>query len=299
MLERLVGEDLEIDVRSVAGLGAVHADPTQVEQVIMNLVVNARDAMPNGGHLTIETANVEFDEGYAAAHPPAQAGRFVMLAVSDTGVGMDVDTQRHMFEPFFTTKPPGEGTGLGLATVYGIVKQMGGYVWVYSEVGRGTTFKIYLPRMAGAVVPVSDSLAAGSVPRGSETVLVVEDSEGLRDMVRELLEEQGYTVQSATEGEEALALLRASGDSISLLLTDVVMPKLGGGELVKQVRAVRPEMRVLYMSGYTSGAISKQGVLEAGSSLLEKPFTGEQLARAVRRALDADPTMHKDRRADA
>ena len=287
MLERVVGEDLEIEVRGAEGLGAVNADPTQVEQVIMNLVVNARDAMPKGGHLTIETANAEFDEAYAAAHPPAQAGQFVMVAVSDTGVGMDAETQAHVFEPFFTTKPLGEGTGLGLATVYGIVKQMRGYVWVYSEVGHGTTFKVYLPRVADGVPAAPAVTAAAPLPRGQETVLVVEDSESLRDLIREVLEEQGYTVLSATQGEEALTLVRERTDTIDLLLTDVVMPKLGGGELVTKVRALRPEIRALYMSGYTGGTVTRQGVLEEGFRLLEKPFTGEQLTRAVRQALDA------------
>jgi PAS domain S-box-containing protein len=288
MLERVVGEDLEIEVRSGEGLGAVLADPTQIEQVVMNLVVNARDAMPTGGHLTIETANADLDESYAATHPPAQPGRFVMLAVSDTGVGMDVETQQRMFEPFFTTKPAGEGPGLGLATVYGIVKQMGGYVWVYSEVGHGTTFKTYLPRVPDTVAAPTEPAAARPLPRGDETVLVVEDSASLREMILELLGAQGYTVLSAEDGEVAVALAREPMQKIDLMLTDVVMPKLGGADLMRQVRALRPEIRVLYMSGYTAGAISKHGVLQQGSSLLEKPFTSEQLARAVRRALDAE-----------
>jgi CheY-like chemotaxis protein len=191
-----------------------------------------------------------------------------------------------MFEPFFTTKPQGEGTGLGLATVYGIVKQTGGYIWVYSELGHGTTFKSYFPRVSDGVAAAPESVRAPSLPRGDETVLVVEDSESLRDLVSELLAGQGYTVLSASNGEEALALAGQHGDRIALLLTDVVMPKLGGGDLVKQLRASRPELRVLYMSGYTSGALSGQGVLE-GASLLEKPFTSEQLALAVRHALGA------------
>jgi PAS domain S-box-containing protein len=286
MLERVVGEDLEIVVESAEGLGAVLADPTQIEQVIMNLVVNARDAMPRGGFLTLETANVDFDHAYASTHPPAQAGSFVMLAVSDTGVGMDAETQRRMFEPFFTTKPQGEGTGLGLATVYGIVKQMGGYVWVYSEVGRGTTFKIYLPRVAEAATSAPAPVAATPLPGGHETVLVVEDTESLRDLVRELLEDQGYTVLCANDGEEALALAGNRGVAIDLLLTDVVMPKLSGGDLVRQLRVLRPEIRVLYMSGYTEGAVTRQGVPSDAGSLLEKPFTGQQLATAVRRVLD-------------
>jgi len=286
MLERVVGEDMEIEVRAAAELGAVSADPTQVEQVILNLVVNARDAMPKGGQLTIETANVEFDDAYVAAHPTALAGRFVMVAVSDNGVGMDAETQKHMFEPFFTTKPLGEGTGLGLATLYGIVKQTGGHVWVYSEVGRGTTFKVYLPRVIDAAAEPPTP-----VPRpaqgGVETVLVVEDAEGLRELIRELLEERGYTVLSANDGQSALALVQGRVEAIDLLLTDVVMPKLGGGDLVKQVRALRPGLRVLYMSGYTAGVVTRQGVLDAGDRMLDKPFTDEQLSRAVRQALDA------------
>jgi CheY-like chemotaxis protein len=199
---------------------------------------------------------------------------------------MDAETQRRMFEPFFTTKPQGEGTGLGLATVYGIVKQMGGYVWVYSEVGRGTTFKIYLPRVAEAATSAPAPVAATPLPGGHETVLVVEDTESLRDLVRELLEDQGYTVLCANDGEEALALAGNRGVAIDLLLTDVVMPKLSGGDLVRQLRVLRPEIRVLYMSGYTEGAVTRQGVPSDAGSLLEKPFTGQQLATAVRRVLD-------------
>jgi CheY-like chemotaxis protein len=288
MLERVVGEDLEMVVRSAEGLGAVLADPPQVEQVVLNLVVNARDAMARCGCLTIETANVEFDAAYAAAHPPAKAGPFVMLAASDTGAGMDAETQKRIFEPFFTTKPAGEGTGLGLATVYGIVKQTGGYVWVYSEVGRGTTFKVCLPRMAETPAVDHVLLAAPALPRGVETVLVVEDTDSLRELTQELLDEQGYTVLTARDGEEALGLASERAEAIHLLLTDVVMPKLGGGDLATKVRASRPEIRVLYMSGYTSGAVLRHGVLEDGDNLLERPFTAEQLGRAVRRALDTD-----------
>ena len=289
MLERVMGEDLEIAVLSAKPLAAVQADPTQIEQVIMNLVVNARDAMPNGGRLTIETTNVDFDETYASAHPPALPGHFVMLAISDTGVGMDAETQRRIFEPFFTTKGPGEGTGLGLATVYGIVKQMGGYTWVYSEVGHGTSFKIYLPRAEETVVAEAAPAAPEPIPRGHETVLVVEDSESLRDLIHELLTELGYEVLAVTQGEEALALIQQGRHSVDLVLMDVVMPKLGGGELVKRLRAIRPRLRVVYMSGYTDGAISRQGVLDKGAVLLEKPFTAQNLGRTIRTALDQRP----------
>ena len=287
MLHRVIGEDVEVEVRRSPNLGAVKADPTQLEQVVLNLVVNARDAMPKGGHLTIETANAAFDEAYAAAHPPAQAGRFVMLSVSDTGIGMDAETQRRIFEPFFTAKPPGEGTGLGLATVYGVVKQSGGYIWVYSEPGQGTTFKVYLPRVEEQPEARSPERAPAPVPRGHETVLLVEDTESLREVICEVLEELGYTLLQASHGEEALALAREHGGPIHLLLTDVVMPKLGGADLARQLVSLRPEMRVLYMSGYTNGAMSRQGVLQEGSALLEKPFTNDRLARAVREALDA------------
>ncbi len=286
MLGRLIGEDVELVIHAAAGLGTVKTDPGQIEQIILNLAVNARDAMPKGGSLTLETANVDLDEDYCAAHPPAQPGRHVMLAVSDTGRGMDEETQRRIFEPFFTTKPEGEGTGLGLATVYGIVKQSGGYIWVYSEPDRGTTFKVYLPRVdepAEALVPAGPPAEA---PRGDETILLVEDTEALREVIQETLEEHGYTVLLASNGEEALALARERKGPIDLLLTDVVMPKLGGGDLAKLLSALRPGLRVLYMSGYTDGAISQQGVLGEGVMLLEKPFTGDKLAWAVREALD-------------
>ena len=287
MVERLVGEDVELELRTAPELGAVKADPTQIEQVVMNLVVNARDAMPRGGGLTIETANVDLDEAYAALHPPAQAGRFVMIAVSDSGVGMDAEVQKHVFEPFFTTKPPGEGAGLGLATVYGIVKQSGGYIWVYSEPGRGTTFKIYLPRADEA--PGAEAAAPAGLPsaRGHETVLVVEDNAPLREAVRETLGELGYVVLIAGDGESAIETAASHAGPIHLLLSDVVMPKLGGPGLALRVAALRPGIRVLYMSGYSNGVISRHGVLGPDVLLLEKPFTGERLARAVRAALDA------------
>jgi signal transduction histidine kinase/ActR/RegA family two-component response regulator len=286
MLERVVGEDVEIELRWGPGLGAVRADPTQIDQVVMNLVLNARDAMPKGGRLTIETANVDLGDAYTASHPPAQPGRYVMIAVSDTGTGMDAETQKHVFEPFFTTKPAGQGTGLGLATVYGIVKQSGGHIWVYSETGRGTTFKIYLPRVdevphAGARAPV-----AGPAAGGKETVLVAEDSDELREMIRETLEGLGYAVLSATDGEAALAVAAAHPGPIHLLLSDVVMPRLGGAELARRLEEIRPGIRLLYMSGYANGAISREGVLHPGVSLLEKPFAAESLARAVREAFD-------------
>jgi PAS domain S-box-containing protein len=285
MLRRVLGEDVDLVIETAPALGAVKADPTQLEQVLMNLAINARDAMPRGGHLRIETANAEFDGRYVATHPPAQPGRYVMLAVSDTGTGMDAETQQRIFEPFFTTKPPGEGTGLGLSTVYGIVKQSGGYIWVYSEPGRGTTFKIYLPCVDESVEPTAAAAASAPSPRGDETVLLVEDTDDLRELIREVLEGKGYTVLVAADGKRALALAREHKGPIHLVLTDVVMPGLGGTDLAKELALAEPGIRVLYMSGYTNGVISKHGVAGLGVSLLEKPFTTERLAQAVREAL--------------
>jgi two-component system cell cycle sensor histidine kinase/response regulator CckA len=289
MLGRLIGEDIDVVVHAEPGLGSVRADPGQIEQVLLNLAVNARDAMPKGGTLTLETGNVDLDQAYADAHPPAQAGPYVMLSVSDSGSGMDKATQLRIFEPFFTTKPEGRGTGLGLATVYGIVKQSGGYVWVYSEPGRGTTFKVYLPRVDEPAEAVHPALAVSETPRGGETILLVEDTESLREVIQETLEESGYTVLLASHGEEAVAIARERKGPIDLLLTDVVMPKLGGAELAKRLVVLRPEMRVLYMSGYTSHAISQQGIVGQEVALLQKPFTGDTLARAVREALSRPP----------
>jgi two-component system, cell cycle sensor histidine kinase and response regulator CckA len=289
MLGRLIGEDVALVVRPAADLGSVMADPGQISQILLNLASNARDAMPTGGTLTIETANADFDEHEAALRPPTKVGRYVLLAVSDTGVGMSEETQRRVFEPFFTTKPEGQGTGLGLATVYGIVKQSGGYIWVYSEAGRGATFKVYLPRVDQTAEASTESVQRSSIPRGRETLLLVEDSEALRQVTCETLEQYGYTVLPASEGEQALVIAREQKGAIDLLLTDVVMPKLGGADLARQLLALRPGIRVLYMSGYTDGTISHHGVLGAGTMLLTKPFTLDQLARAVREALDRPP----------
>ena len=290
MLRPLLGEDIELRLELGEGVGTVVVDPSQIQQVIMNLAINARDAMPQGGTLTIETANTEFAEDYTDTHPPAVPGRFVMLAVSDTGAGMDAETRERCFEPFFTTKPEGEGTGLGLSTVYGIVKQNGGYVWVYSEPGKGTAFKIYLPRVDLPAGPSSIVDSRPEATTGTETILVVEDTEGLRRMIRRMLEGIGYTVLVAADGEEALALAADHSGAIDLLLTDVVMPKLGGAELANHLAARRPGLRVLFMSGYTQGAIAQHGVLLEGVSLLEKPFSRTDLTRAVREALDRPAT---------
>jgi two-component system cell cycle sensor histidine kinase/response regulator CckA len=284
MLRRLIGEDVEFVTASTPPVGRVKIDPGQLEQVILNLVVNARDAMPGGGRLRVEAMNVELDARYAALHPWAAPGPYVMLAVSDTGVGMDEATQARIFEPFFTTK--GEhGTGLGLATVHGIVKQAGGTIEVYSEPGRGTTFKIFLPRVAETPEPASASPDMPP-PRGTETILLVEDEEALLHLTREVLAEQGYTVLEARHGAEALLTAAQSPDPIHLLLTDVIMPQLNGRELARRLATTRPGLRVLYMSGYTAGAIEQHGVLDADISFIQKPFTPIQLARKVREALD-------------
>jgi two-component system, cell cycle sensor histidine kinase and response regulator CckA len=285
MLRRLIGEDIELRTVLARDLGAVQADPGQLQQVIMNLAVNARDAMPQGGRLTIETADAELDEAYAQAHVP-QAGRYVMLAVTDTGIGMNADIKAHVFEPFFTTKEKGKGTGLGLATVYGIVKQSGGYIWVYSEPGQGTTFKIYLPRVEGVPLPAAPKPVASGSLRGSETVLVVEDEVAVRNLTRRVLEGYGYAVLTTENGHEALQAAQERQGPIHLLVTDVVMPKMGGRELVQRLAPGRPEMKVLYLSGYTDDAIVHHGVLEPGIAFLQKPFTPQMLARKVREVLD-------------
>jgi two-component system, cell cycle sensor histidine kinase and response regulator CckA len=250
--------------------------------------VNARDAMPLGGRLTLETANIELDEASARLHPGARPGAYVMLAVSDNGIGMDAETQARLFEPFFTTKGPGKGTGLGLATVYGIVKQSGGSIWVYSEVGRGTTFKIYLPRVQGRAEDAEPICAKVAPTRSSETVLLVEDEEAVRHLAREVLQSQGYTVLEARHPGEALRFGAEHLGPIHLLVTDVVMPQMGGREVASRLAPRRPEMRVLYMSGYTDEAIVHQGVLDAGTAFLQKPFSVTGLAQKVREVL-TDP----------
>lgn len=285
MLHRLIGEDIELRTVLAAGLGLVRGDHGQIEQVIMNLAVNARDAMPNGGKLTLETASVDLDEAYARGHMPAEPGPYVMLAVTDTGCGMDASTQAHIFEPFFTTKEPGKGTGLGLATVYGIVKQHGGNIWVYSEPGQGTAFKIYLPRVEVGAAKVEPLRASARELRGSETILVVEDEPDVRSLVVRLLRSMGYWVLEASRADEALmACLRHKGP-IHLLLTDVVMPQMSGRDLLDRLRPLRPDVRVLFTSGYTEEALHRR-VMESDTAFLPKPFTEEILARKVREVLD-------------
>ncbi|MDQ3743312.1 MAG: response regulator [Acidobacteriota bacterium] len=285
MLRRLIGEDVDLVTALDPALGRVKADPSQIEQVLMNLAVNARDAIPRGGKLTVETQNVHLDAAYARSHVSVRPGRYVMLAVSDTGTGMDDETRRHIFEPFFTTKEIGKGTGLGLSTVYGIVKQSGGNIWVYSEPGHGTSFKIYLPLVEdeAQVVPVAPTPEAA---RGTETVLVVDDDEMVRNLAREALELEGYTVLTARDGCEALALCRERRAEVDLLITDVVMPEMSGRELAERLADECPGARVLYMSGYTDDAVVRHGVLEAGTHFLQKPFTPGGLARKVREVLD-------------
>jgi signal transduction histidine kinase/CheY-like chemotaxis protein len=291
MLTRMIGEDIDLVMVPGEILGAVRADAGQIEQVIMNLAVNARDAMPSGGKLTIETSNVSLDEEYARFHAPLKPGNYVMLAISDTGAGMDQETKSHIFEPFFTTKGP-KGTGLGLSTVYGIVKQSGGYIWVYSDPGKGTTFKIYLPRVAETVEsPVQVAAPAESVAAeaGTETILLVEDEANLRYLARQFLEKQGYRVVEAADGAVAMQIVVAHEGVIHLLLTDVIMPGMNGRELAQRVSEIRPQTKVLYMSGYTENVIGHNGMLEDGIRLLQKPFTLRDLKARVREAIDATP----------
>jgi two-component system cell cycle sensor histidine kinase/response regulator CckA len=289
LLRRLMDED--ISMKTVVGrdLGRIKADPGQIEQVIMNLVVNARDAMPDGGRLTVETENVELDSVYARDHVTVRPGHYVMLAVSDTGVGMSGETIAHIFEPFYTTKESGRGTGLGLSTVYGIVKQSGGYIWVYSEVGLGTTFKVYLPRVDEAVESAAVAKVGGGRERavGNETILLVEDEPQLRELTREVLTSRGYSVVEAKDPEEAERLAAEYGARIQLLLTDVIMPGISGRELAKKLSAKNPGMRILYMSGYTYNVIAQNGTLERGVAFLQKPFAPGVLAEKVREVLDA------------
>ena len=293
MLTRMIGEDIDLVMTPGKTLWSVRADAGQIEQVIMNLAVNARDAMPSGGKLTIETANITLDEEYARVHAPLNAGDYVMVSINDTGAGMDAETQSHIFEPFFTTKGT-KGTGLGLSTVYGIIKQSGGYIWVYSEVGRGTTFKIYLPRVPSIEEPAMHTIAAPAqfqkVEPGTETILLVEDEANLRYLARQYLEKQGYRVIEAADGAVAMQIAVAHEGVIHLLLTDVIMPGMNGRELAQRISEIRPNVKVLYMSGYTENVIGQDGTLDAGVRLLQKPFNLRDLKSKVREVLDATPT---------
>jgi len=292
MLTRMIGEDIDLVMVPGKSLWPIRADAGQIDQVIVNLAVNARDAMPSGGKLTIETNNVTLDEDYARFHAPLRPGDYVMVAISDTGAGMDSETQSHIFEPFFTTKGT-RGTGLGLSTVYGIVKQSGGYIWVYSEVGKGTTFKIYLPRVASTgetAAQVAAPVEYRKVEPGTETILLVEDEANLRYLARQYLEKQGYKVIEAADGAVAMQIAVAHEAVIHLLLTDVIMPGMNGRELAQRIAEIRPNVKILYMSGYTENVIGHNGMLDAGVRLLQKPFNLRDLKSKVREVLDATPT---------
>jgi PAS domain S-box-containing protein len=286
MLRRLLGEDIQVEVHLAENLGSVRADRGQIEQVILNLAINSRDAMPRGGRLILEAANVEIDEGHANQHVAVQPGPYVRLSVTDTGTGMDAQTQEHLFEPFFTTKEKGKGTGLGLSTVYGIVKQSGGHIWVYSEPGQGTTFKVYLPRVEDLPAEAR-SQPAPHIVTGSETVLVVEDEPAVRRLIERILRGAGYQVLGAATGNEALALCEKQAGGIDLLLTDVVMPQMSGRELAERLAKLCPRLKVLYMSGYTEDAIVHHGVLDPDTQFIAKPFATADLARKVREVLEA------------
>jgi CheY-like chemotaxis protein len=285
MLRRIIGEDIELVTVLGPELGTVMADPGQIEQMIMNLAVNARDAMPQGGNLTIETANADLDEAYSQRRVGVAPGPYVMLAVSDTGVGLDRESQDRIFEPFFTTKELGKGTGLGLSTVYGIIKQSGGYIWVYSEPGEGTTFKIYLPRFdtLGELAEVSQ--IPDRCEWGTETILLVEDEDLVRQVTSRILAGHGYTVLEAASGRDALVVSREHPGPVHLMLTDVVMPGMSGQELAESMKSLRPRMKVLFMSGHTENTIVHHGVLDPGIAFIQKPFRYNTLARKVREVL--------------
>jgi len=289
LLQRLIGEDVELVTRRRGDLGSVRADPAQMEQVIINLAVNARDAMPRGGQLTLELANVELDETFAHSHAGMTPGPYVVFSVTDTGHGMDEDTKARIFEPFFTTKEAGKGTGLGLPTVYGIVKQSGGFIWVYSEPGHGTTFKIHLPRVDQAPERLSPRPGQAAAGQGTETVLLVEDEDALRALLREVLESLGYRVLEAGLGAEALRIAREHRGPIHVLLTDLVMPQMTGRELADRLSCLRPDLKVLFMSGYGVGAAPRQEIPPDGA-YIEKPFTADAMGGAIRALLDSLPS---------
>jgi two-component system cell cycle sensor histidine kinase/response regulator CckA len=285
MLDRILGAHIELSTRLAPDLGMLTADPGQIEQILMNLVVNAHAAMPNGGRLDIETANVELDGEYSRTHASTPPGPYVMLAVSDTGHGMTRETQARIFEPFFTTKDKAQGTGLGLSTVYGIVKQSGGSIWVYSEIDRGTTFKIYLPRVSAAVERPPDAVNTNG-RGGNETILLVEDEEAVRTVAGRILRRAGYTVLEAKNGIEALRECEERGTEVDLIVTDIVMPEMGGFELAKRIRRARPGARILFTSGYTEDAVLRRSFVDPGEAFLEKPFTPARLAQRAREVLD-------------
>ena len=290
MMGRLISEDIEVVTVMDPTLGTVHADEGQIGQVLLNLAVNAHDAMSQGGVLTIETSNAELDEDYVRGHPMVYPGHYVKLVVRDTGCGMDAEVQAHLFEPFFTTKPSGEGTGLGLATVYDVVKKSDGYVWVHSELGQGTTFEVYLPRVDKVISTPSLTAPATPVPHGTETILMAEDDSTVLEIAALALRQHGYTVLEAGHGGEAMSLHQHYTGPIHLLVTDLVMPQLSGPDLARQLRTGRPGLRVLYITGYADRIIDRYIERNTGVKLLKKPFTGEVLARLVREILDASPS---------
>ncbi|MBE7468470.1 MAG: hybrid sensor histidine kinase/response regulator [Anaerolineae bacterium] len=292
MLNRLIGEDIKLTTTLAPDLAPIKADPGQLEQVLVNLAVNARDAMPNGGELIIETANVTLDHQFARRHLEVTPGEYILLAVTDTGIGMTEEVKARLFEPFFTTKEVGKGTGLGLATCFGIVKQSGGHIRAYSELGEGTTFKIYLPRVGGVASPLPKSEPLDLLAQGSETILLAEDEAAVRDLAARALRQQGYTVLEAATGQEALRLAQLEKE-IHLLVTDMVMPKMGGTELADRLKAVRPQLKVVFMSGYTDSKIIRYGLPELGISFLQKPFSAQRLIRKVRDILDMEETREQ------
>ena len=287
LLRRLIRESIELVTITQPDLGLINVDPVQIQQIVMNLAVNARDAMLQGGDLTIETANVNFDDEYVREHPAVKAGPYVMLAISDSGIGMDSATQARLFEPFFTTKEKGKGTGLGLSTVYGIVKQSNGFIWVYSELGKGTTIKIYFPRAEGTITRIPKEERLEKAVGGTETLLITEDESSVRSLATRILSEQGYTMLEASNGIEALVIARAFPGEIHLVITDVVMPGMGGKALIAQLKEARPGIKALYISGYTDNAIVHHGILDSDVVFLQKPFTVESLARKVREVIDS------------
>jgi CheY-like chemotaxis protein len=294
MLSRLIGESIHF-VTKLPPVGQVKADPMQIEQVIMNLALNARDAMPHGGTLTIETSNVELDPIYTGQHRGSQVGTYVQLTVRDTGIGMDVETKRRVFEPFFTTKEVGKGTGLGLSVVYGIIKQSGGYIEVISESQAGSLFTVYLPRLSSVVALSHPPVPGRSLATGRESILVVEDEQAVRKLISSMLRQQGYDVIEASDGDEALRTVEQAPDAIHLLIADLVMPRLGGFELAQRLHLQRPQVKVLYMSGYSDDTLLRQEGVPLGADFLQKPFTPEALSYKVREVLDKPGTeVHEE-----
>jgi CheY-like chemotaxis protein len=293
MLKRLLGEDVEVLTVLAPGLGRVKTDPDQIEQVLMNLAINARDAMPQGGRITIETTKVTLDDFYCRSHPEVKQGDYISLMVSDTGFGMDEQTRLRIFEPFFTTKHPGKGTGLGLAMVYGFIQQSGGHIDVDSQPGLGATFKLYLPEVEEVLASSESSLTLDEMPRGAETILVAEDDNALLKLTRRVLQSCGYTVLGAADGDEAIGIAQEHTGPIHLLVSDVVMPQMGGRQLGDRIITLKPGIKVLYFSGYTADTVVRHGIFEPEIAFLEKPFTASLLARKVRQVLDHSASLFK------